>query len=333
VLKCFVHIPASLARALYHRQFRWPTMFARGAFSIFSVPPASASGQLASQTEEERVQLELDATEGKGISAAQAVATAKIHHSPIRNTPALQDFLSNKLHINVLVFGRNSPLTTFLRTWSRHTVSHRESYELLTNADASFCSRVSHIIDMAEQAFLCSCITPATTNDIDQSVLDQSALRTGISMGMMPAVAIPASLASILLPSPTPRSRLPAPPNDESPAKRAKANKDSVRDKLKARDPPRDRPQLTTRTVPPSWKAIVDTGNHFFALSGCLRPLGDTLKCSKPGPCGKLLLCGRCNLTGCPREASHALIHALDTTQTITVEKWFNAACKDQKLI
>jgi hypothetical protein len=214
----------------------------RGAFSIFSVPPASASGQLASQTEEERVQLELDATEGKGISAAQAVATAKIHHSPIRNTPALQDFLSNKPHINVLVFGRNSPLTTFLRTWSRHTVSHQESYELLTNADASFCSRVSHIIDMAEQAFLCSCITSATTNDIDQSVLDHSALRTGISMGMMPAVAIHASLALILLPLPTPRSRLPAPPNDKSPAKRAKANKDSVRDKLKARDPPRDQP-------------------------------------------------------------------------------------------
>jgi metal-dependent HD superfamily phosphatase/phosphodiesterase len=89
VLKCFVHIPASLARALYHRQFRWPTMFARGAFSIFSVPPASASGQLTSQTEEERIQLELEASKGKGISAAQDVATTKIHHSPIRNTPRL----------------------------------------------------------------------------------------------------------------------------------------------------------------------------------------------------------------------------------------------------
>jgi hypothetical protein len=85
--------------------------------------------------------------------------------------------------------------------------------------------------------------------------------------------------------------------------------------------------------VPPSGKAIVDNGNHFFALSGSLRPLGDTLKCSKPGLCGKLLLRGRCNLTGCPHEAYHALIHALDTTQTITVEKWFNAACKDQKLL
>jgi hypothetical protein len=176
-------------------------MFARGAFSIFSVPPASASGQLASHTEEERIQLELEATEGKGISAAQAVVTTKIHHSPIHTTSDLQDFLSNKLHINVLVFGRNSPLTTFLRTWSRLTVSHRESYELLTNADPSFCGRVRHIINKACQAFLCSCITSATTNDIDQRVLDHSSLLTNISMGMMPSVAIPASLACIPLPS------------------------------------------------------------------------------------------------------------------------------------
>jgi hypothetical protein len=88
-----------------------------------------------------------------------------------------------------------------------------------------------------------------------------------------------------------------------------------------------------TRTVPPAWKAIVDNGNHFFTLSSSLRPLGNALNCSEPGLCGKLLLRGRCNLTGCPREAFHALIHALDTTQTIAVEKWFHAACKDQKLL
>jgi hypothetical protein len=70
------------------------------------------------RTEEERVQLELEATKGKGISAAQAIATAKIQHSPIQNLPALQHFLSNKLHINVLVFGWDSPLTKFLHTWS-----------------------------------------------------------------------------------------------------------------------------------------------------------------------------------------------------------------------
>ena len=97
-------------------------------------------GQLASRTEEDRVKLELEATEGKWISAAQAIATANIHHSPICDPPALQDFLSNKLHINVLVFGRASPLTTYIKTWSRHTVTHRKSYELLTDADASFCS-------------------------------------------------------------------------------------------------------------------------------------------------------------------------------------------------
>jgi hypothetical protein len=251
VFKCSVHIPTSHARALYHGQFRWPTMFARAAFSIFSVPPASASGHLASNTEEGRLQLELEATKGKGISTAQAVATAKIHHSPILNTPALQDFLSNKLHVNFLVFGKNPPLTTFLRTWSRHTVSHHESYELLTNADPSFCSRAGHIIDMAEQAFLCSCITASTTLDIDQSVLNHASLRTGISMGMMPAVAIPASLASILPPS-APRSRPLATPNDESPSKRAKATKEVAKDKPKARDPPRKRQTPTTRTVPPA---------------------------------------------------------------------------------
>jgi hypothetical protein len=287
---------------------------------------------LASNTEEGRIQLELEPTEGKGISAAQAVATAKIHHSPILNTPTLQDFLSNKLHVNVLAFGRNSPLTTFLRTWSCHTVSHRESYKLLTNADPSFCSRIGHIINMAGQVFLCSCITSSTTLDIDQSVLDHASLRTGISMGMMPAVAIPASLASIL-PSLAPRSRPPAIPHDESPSKRSKPNKDIAKDKTKARESPRENPQPTTRTVPPAWKTIVDNGNHFFALSRSLRPLGDALKCSEPGLWGKLLLRGRCTVTGCPREASHSLIHALGPTQLIAVEKWFNAACKEQKLL
>jgi metal-dependent HD superfamily phosphatase/phosphodiesterase len=83
VFKCSVHIPTSLATAVYHGQFRWPTMFTQGAFSIFSLPSASALGQLVFRSEEERVHLELEVTKGKGISAAQAVATAKIHHSPI----------------------------------------------------------------------------------------------------------------------------------------------------------------------------------------------------------------------------------------------------------
>jgi hypothetical protein len=61
-------------------------MFSRGAFSIFLLPPASATGgHLSIHTDEDRVQLELEATKGKGLSAAQAIATAKIHHSPIQN--------------------------------------------------------------------------------------------------------------------------------------------------------------------------------------------------------------------------------------------------------
>jgi hypothetical protein len=335
VFKCSVIIPASLATAIYHGQFRWPSMFSRGAYSIFSLPPASASGHLASRTDEDRVQLELEATEGKGISTAQASATAKIHHSPIRNPPALQDFLSNKLHVNVLVFGRNSPLTTFLHTWSRHTVSYRESYELLTDADASFCSRVGHIIDMAEQAFLSSCITAEKTSDVDLSVLDHSALRTGISMGMMPAIAIPATLSSMILAPPGNRQRpSPANPTDEPPPKRAKAPRERERD----RDPPRDREaprkrtELATRAVPAAWKAITDNGNHFFALSTCLGPLDAILKCPAPGLCGKFLLRGRCLPTGCPRGASHAIILGMDSTQSAATEKWFQTTCQDRKL-
>jgi hypothetical protein len=104
--------------------------------------PASATGQLAFGSKDERVQLEVEATEGKGISAAQAIAAAKIHHSPIHNPPALQDFLSNKLYVSVLVFRRNSPLRTSTHTWSRQMVSHRKSYKLLTDADTSFWSRL-----------------------------------------------------------------------------------------------------------------------------------------------------------------------------------------------
>jgi hypothetical protein len=336
VFKCSVLIPASLATAIYHGQFRWPSMFSRGAFSIFSLPPASATGQLAARTEEERVQLELEATEGKGISAAQAIATAKIHHSPIKNPPALQDFLSNKLHINVLVFGRDSPLTKFLHTWSRHTVAHRESYELLTDADASFCSRVGHIIDMAEQAFLSSCITAEKTSDIDVGVLDHSFLRTGISMGMMPAIAIPATLSSMIVtPQGTARPRPPAPLADEPAAKRLRAPREREREREK---PPRDREPavkravVVTRTVPSSWKAIVDNGNHFFSLSSHLSPLDTLMKCPSPGLCGKLLLRGRCIQSGCPRGDSHATILAFDAAQNTAVDKWFTSTCHDLKV-
>jgi hypothetical protein len=336
VFKCSVLVPASLATAIYHGQFRWPSMFSRGAFSIFSLPPASAQGQLAARTEEERVQLELEATEGKGISAALALATAKIHHAPIRNPPALQDFLSNKLHINVLVFGRDSPLTQFLHTWSPHTVAYRESYELLTDADASFCSRVGHIIDMAEQAFLSSCITAEKTSDVDRSVLDHSSLRTGISMGMMPAIAIPSTLSSMIVASPPPSSR-PRPPastHDEPASKRPKAppSREREREKPAEREAPARRVPLITRTVPAAWKATVDNGNHFFALSGCLAPLETLLKAPSPGLCGKLLLRGRCAQSGCPRGASHSLIQALDTPQCLAVEKWFTTACGNLKI-
>jgi hypothetical protein len=219
VFKCLVYIPASLAMAIYHGQFCWPTVFSWGALSIFSLPPASAMGQLAFRSPEECVQLEVEATEGKGISTAQAVAMRKNHHSPMWSPPAIQDFLSNKLHVNVLVFGRNLPLTTFHHIWSRHTVYHCESYELLTDAAASFCSRAGHIIDMAKQAYPCSCIMAATTTYIDMSVLDHYPLRMGITMGMMPAIDIPTSLASILLMLPNPWSEPPALADDENPTK------------------------------------------------------------------------------------------------------------------
>jgi hypothetical protein len=194
VFKCSVLILASLATAIYHGQFHLPLMFSHGAFSIISLAPASAMGQLTARTKEEHIQLELEATGEAGSLAAQAITTTKIHHLPIHNPSAIQDFLSNKLHINVLVVvGQDSPLTKFLHTWSRHKVTHHELYELLADVDTSFCSQFSHIIDMAEQAFLSSCITATKTSDIDMDLLDHTFLHTGISMEMMSAITIPAT--------------------------------------------------------------------------------------------------------------------------------------------
>jgi hypothetical protein len=50
---------------------------------------------------------------------------------------------------------------------------------------------------MVEQAFLCTCITATKTTGINLSILNHSVLHTGILMGVMPAVAIPTTLASI----------------------------------------------------------------------------------------------------------------------------------------
>lgn len=334
IFKCSVQIPASLANSIYHGQFRWSSMFSRGAFSIFSLPPASASGRGAIRSDEERVQLELEATEGKGISAGQAQSTAKIHHSAIHNPPSLQDFLHNKLHINVLVFGRLSPLSTFIQTWSRHTVTARESYELLSDADPSFCSRVGHIIDMAEQAYFSSCIEAATTLDIDTSMLDHSTLRSNITMGMMPAIVIPRSLAAMVLQNPAHRRAQVGSSNDDPPTKRLKIQaeppppKDKEREKV-PKTPPR---KLVTRIVPPNWDKILQIGKNFYTLTTALDALGTTLQCPSP-ICGKLLLRGRCTEKACFRDASHAFILALDKPQNAIVEKWFTSACKEHALL
>jgi hypothetical protein len=188
---------------------------------------------------------------------------------------------------------------------------------------------------MAEQAFLSSCITAEKTSDVDITVLDHSALRTGISMGMMPAIAIPATLSSMILLTPSPRHRAPpATPSEEPPLKRPKAPRERERE----RDPPRDRPspgkrtELATRTVPASWKIITDNGNHFFALSTSLGPLDAILKCPAPSLCGKFLLRGRCLQTGCPRGASHAIIQSMDSAQSAATKKWFQTTCQDRKM-
>jgi hypothetical protein len=334
VFKCSVQIPASLANSIYHGQFRWSSMFSRGAFSIFSLPPASASGHGALRSDEERVQLELEATEGKGISAGQAQSTAKIHHSAIHNPPGLQDFLHNKLHINVLVFGRLSPLSTFIQTWSRHTVTARESYELLSDADPSFCSRVGHIIDMAEQAYFSSCIEAATTLDIDSGMLDHTTLRSHITMGMMPAIVIPRSLAAMVNQSPSHRRGQPGTGTDEPTPKRQKVQADPPppKEKEKEKVPKAPARKLITRTVPPTWDKILQSGRNFYTLTNSLDALGATLQCPSP-ICGKLLLRGRCTEKDCVRDASHAFILALGKPQNVTVEKWFLAACKEHNLL
>jgi hypothetical protein len=59
-----------------------------------------------------------------GHQGQRHLCRPRMHNSPIQNPPVLQDVLSNKLHINVLVFGQSLPLTMFLHTWSRHMVSH-----------------------------------------------------------------------------------------------------------------------------------------------------------------------------------------------------------------
>jgi hypothetical protein len=143
-------------------------MFSQEAFSIFSLPPALAMGQLPFWSEEEHVQLGLEATKGKDISTSHAATNAKIHRSPICNPLVLQDFLSNKMHVNLCAWG--------------DTVSHCKGYKLLLmDADASFCSCTGHIIDMATQAYLCSCIMVGAMTDISMSILDYSTLQTGMA--------------------------------------------------------------------------------------------------------------------------------------------------------
>jgi hypothetical protein len=239
------------------------------------------------------------------------------------------------LHINVLVFGHLSPLSAFIQTWSRHTVTARKLYELLSDADPSFCSRVGHIIDMAEQAyFSSSCIKAATTLNIDTTMLDHSSLRSHITMGMMPAIVIPRALAAMVLQTPASHRRDKCSPSpDAPPTKRVKFQADQTPPKAKEKLPPKPPAcKLVTRTVPPQWDKILQSGRNFYTLTGTLDALGTTLQCPTP-ICGKLLLRGRCTEKDCFRHNSHAFILAMEKDKQATVEKWFNASCKEHTLL
>ena len=199
-------------------------------------------------------------------------------------------------------------------------MTSRESYELLSDADPSFCSRVGHIIDMAEQAYFSSCIEAVTTLDIDTSMLDHSTLWSNITMGMMPAIVIPRSLATMVLQNSAHRRGQVGTSNDDPPTKRVKFQAEPPPPKEKEKVPKTPPRKLITRTVPPTWDKILQIGKNFYTLTTALDALGTTLQCPSP-ICGKLLLRGRCTEKACFRDASHAFILALDKPQNAIVEK------------
>jgi hypothetical protein len=189
---------------------------------------------------------------------------------------------------------------------------------------------------MAEQAFLSSYIMAAQTSNIDVSVLDCSFFRTGISMGMMPAIAIPATLLSMIQAAPHSWPQLPVTASNELLSKHPQVPKERERDRdhhrPKEREPGIKCAIVVTWTVPPFWKATVDNGNQFFSLSSSLGLLDALLKCPPPGVCRKLLLRGRCIQSSCPWGNSQAIILALDPTQTTAFDEWFNMTCHDLKM-
>jgi hypothetical protein len=148
-------------------------------------------------------------------------------------------------------------------------------------------------------------------------------------MGMMPSIAIQGTLSAMIFP-PALRHQASS-VNHSSKCLKITKDKDKEKDRRERNLPPK-RTKMATLPVLPSWKAIVENGNQFFSLSSHLQPLDTTLNCPEPGLCGKLLLQGYCQLTGCRCGPSHSLIQALDTKQCTAVEKWFSSTYLELKL-
>ena len=326
-------IAASLAVAIYTGNIKWFNRFTRGAFSIFSCPHASAVG-FNGHSEEDRTQRALEATEGKGISSAQAASSSKIVHTVIIDLHSLQDFLNIKTHVNLLLFGPGSPLVLKLQVWSRVIAEHRESFELLASADHTFCSQVGQLWDMSEQAFLQNCIAADTPADIDRNCLDHSMFQRQITMGIAPSITLPSSLATLLGTPDRKKGRSrgnPITPTDSSdsdeppPTKkqRAKDNKNTDRHSDAIAE------KSVGRTVPTHWSTDIKDGKVYYKLVQMIPELVTQLKFEDGSICGGLLLRGKCrDPDNCRHRKSHSLLLNLNKHDDTTTKKWFKESIK-----
>ena len=331
VHKLSVIVPASLAAAIYAGHIKWGTRFQSGAFSMFALPPASAIGHNF-RAEEARTQQALEATEGKGISSAQADATAKITHTAITDLHNLQDFIHNKCYVNVLVFGDLSPLVTRLQGWSSHIREHREAYELLSSADITFCTQIGQLWDMSEQAYLQDCMSNDKATAIDVTILDHTDTQRQIAMGIGPCITLPANLAAQLS---TPqrkngRTKVVTPDqsddSDNNPPPKKKSRKEK-RISDRRNDTTSESP--CTRTVPTQWSADIKDGNVYYALVKMIPDLATKLSFTNGSICGGLLLRGKCRTPDiCRHHKSHDYLVNLDKNDTKITSKWFKKSLK-----
>jgi hypothetical protein len=320
VHNCQVDIPPSLASSVLSGFLIWSRMDVPGAFSLLSLPPPSARGYRSIQSDEDRAKSELEAGEGRGLSAGAIASATKLLHIAPMDVPEFQDTLFNFISLCVTLFVEDSSLATSLYKFIPHMQQHNLSYRLQQREDHSFLTQLCFLIDRGVQLFLQSCAQVPRRQDLATEFISFQSLQRKLLRGTWTPVTLPPAYTK-LLPQATPT---PSPPGKRNPIGNVGHVSDS--DSKRPRVDQDNTTQVNNPKVNATWKKVYEKQGATKSVIRSVQKLTDKLGTNANSFCLRYHLKGDC-VQGCPRPHD-----ALSANDTKTVDTWLRAVAEQHRI-